>query len=120
MIFVLRAAARMKQDCCAIHKNREHVPRFSFPKREKASERELSDDFGTAYSTFLLSAKPWFGDRSLCLNRSSCRILIGQLNLNVCILNSSSLCLSSALLVDLLCRSEDVAGVLLNRSQRCS
>ena len=96
------------------------MPRFSFPKREKASEWELSGDFGTAHSPFFLSAKPRFGDRFLCLNRSSSRVLIGQLNLNVCILNSSSLCLSSALLVDLLCGSEDVAGVLLNAIKRCS
>ena len=30
--------------------------------REKVSVWELSDDFGTAYGPFLLSAKPWFGD----------------------------------------------------------
>ena len=28
----------------------------------KVSVWELSDDFGTAYGPFLLSAKPWFGD----------------------------------------------------------
>ena len=33
-----------------------------YPKREKVSVWELSDDFGTAYGPFLLSAKPWFGD----------------------------------------------------------
>ena len=36
--------------------------RFLYPKREKVSVWELSDDFGTAYGPFLLSAKPWFGD----------------------------------------------------------
>ncbi|MFR0923943.1 MAG: sugar ABC transporter substrate-binding protein [Butyricicoccaceae bacterium] len=34
---------------------------FLYPKREKVSVWELSDDFGTAYGPFLLSAKPWFG-----------------------------------------------------------
>ena len=52
----------MKWDCRAIHKNREHVSRFLYPKREKVSVWELSDDFGAAYGPFLLSAKPWFGD----------------------------------------------------------
>ena len=37
-----------------IHKNREHVSRFLYPKREKVSAWELSDDFGTAYGPFLL------------------------------------------------------------------
>ena len=37
-----------------IHKNREHVSRYLYPKREKVSAWELSDDFGTAYGPFLL------------------------------------------------------------------
>ena len=35
---------------------------FLYTEREKVSEWELSDDFGTAHGPFLLSAKPWFGD----------------------------------------------------------
>ena len=30
---------------------------------------ELSDDFGTAYGPFLLSAKPWFGDSQKMRNK---------------------------------------------------
>ena len=37
-----------------IPKNREHISLFFDLRREKVSARELSDDFGTAYSPFLL------------------------------------------------------------------
>ena len=37
-----------------IPKKREHVPLFFDLRREKVSARELSDDFGTAYGSFLL------------------------------------------------------------------
>ena len=37
-----------------MQENREHVSRFSYFWREKVSEQELSDDFGTACGPFLL------------------------------------------------------------------
>ena len=45
-----------------MQENREHVSRFSYFWREKVSEQELSDDFGTAHGPFLLSAKLKFRD----------------------------------------------------------
>ncbi len=46
----------------AAEKPRKDSAGFYDPKSEKVSVWELSDDFGTAYGPFLLSAKPWFGD----------------------------------------------------------
>ena len=43
-----------------MQENREHVSRFSYFWREKVSEQERSDDFGTACGPFPLSMKPWF------------------------------------------------------------
>ena len=57
-----RGSAHSKAFAQQMHENRGRVPRFSYFKREKVSVWELSDDFGTAYGPFLLSAKPWFGD----------------------------------------------------------
>ena len=37
-----------------IHKKSGRVPDFLYFEREKVSEWELSDDFGTAYGSFLL------------------------------------------------------------------
>ena len=37
-----------------MQENREYVSRFSYFWREKVSEQELSDDFGTAHGPFLL------------------------------------------------------------------
>ena len=42
---------------------------FLYTEREKVSEWELSDDFGTAHGPFLLSAKPWFGDSQKMRNK---------------------------------------------------
>ena len=57
-----RVSAYSIEFASQIHKKSGRVPDFLFSKREKVSEQELSDDFGTAYSPFLLSAKPWFRD----------------------------------------------------------
>ncbi len=51
-----------------MQENREHVSRFSYFWREKVSEQELSDDFGTAHGPFLLSAKLKFRDRQCSKN----------------------------------------------------
>ena len=49
-----RHSAYLIEFAMQIHKNREHVSRFLYPKREKVSVWELSDDFGTACGPFLL------------------------------------------------------------------
>ena len=46
--------AHKKEPAKQVQKNREHVSRFLYPKREKVSVWELSDDFGTAHGPFLL------------------------------------------------------------------
>ena len=43
--------------CSAAKKPRKDSAAFLYPEREKVSVQELSDDFGTAYGPFLLSAK---------------------------------------------------------------
>ena len=52
-----RGSAHKIGNAQRFHKNRGRVPRFLYFWREKVSEQELSDDFGTAYGPFLLSAK---------------------------------------------------------------
>ena len=64
-----RVSAHKIEFAQQIHKKREHVSRFLYTEREKVSEWELSDDFGTAHGPFLLSAKPWFGDSQKMRNK---------------------------------------------------
>ena len=52
-----RAIARIKLGCLQSIKNGSVYHVFLYFWREKVSEQELSDDFGTAYGPFHLSAK---------------------------------------------------------------
>ena len=52
-----RDSARSIAFALQMPKKREHVSLFFDFWREKVSKQELSDDFGTAYGPFLLSAK---------------------------------------------------------------
>ena len=49
-----RGSAHKIENAQRFHKNRGRVPRFLYFWREKVSEQELSDDFGTACGPFLL------------------------------------------------------------------
>ena len=53
-VFSSRVSAHKIEFAQQIHKKREHVSRFLYTEREKVSEWELSDDFGTAHGPFLL------------------------------------------------------------------
>ena len=52
-----RASAYSIEFTLQISKKREHVSRFLDFNRGKMSVQELSDNFGTVYNPFLLSAK---------------------------------------------------------------
>ena len=54
MLMLSRGSAYEIAFAAQMHENRGRVPRFSYFQREKVSARELSDDFGTAYGSFLL------------------------------------------------------------------